>query len=134
MDKKTLAALLSGRKIGDEITDEQVKIARDNGLVVLFGASDDLVELEGAIRDEVGAYGDNNLVLFYKGDLYSTQCEADECPHEMAIQDKCKTIKAIFGGDISWTYETEIPHETFDIYEGDEIYCRGLVFSVEDIK
>ena len=34
----------------------------------------------------------------------------------------------------TWTYETEIPCERFDIWEDGEIYCVGLVFSIEDLK
>ena len=33
-----------------------------------------------------------------------------------------------------WTYETEIPCERFDIWEDGEVYCVGLVFSIEDLK
>lgn len=34
----------------------------------------------------------------------------------------------------TWTYETEIPCERFDIWEDGEVYCVGLVFSIEDLK
>ena len=33
----------------------------------------------------------------------------------------------------AWAYQTDIPHSTFDIVDGDEKYCRALVFSVDDI-
>jgi hypothetical protein len=42
--------------------DEVFEYAKDNGLVIVFGASDDLVELRGAIHDEVGAC---DGVVFY---------------------------------------------------------------------
>ena len=32
-----------------------------------------------------------------------------------------------------WSYETDIPHETFNIYEDGEVWCVGIVFSVEDL-
>lgn len=34
----------------------------------------------------------------------------------------------------AWTYKTDIPCEQFDIWEDGEIYCVGLVFSIEDLK
>lgn len=34
----------------------------------------------------------------------------------------------------TWTYKTDIPCEQFDIWEDGEIYCVGLVFSIEDLK
>lgn len=34
----------------------------------------------------------------------------------------------------SWTYDTDIPHECFDVYEDGEKYCRGIVFSISDVR
>lgn len=31
-------------------------------------------------------------------------------------------------------FTVEIPHETFDIFEDGEPFCRGIVFSVNDLK
>ena len=38
------------------------------------------------------------------------------------------------GDLITWCYKTDIPHETFMIYDDGEPYCRGIVFSIEDLK
>ena len=45
-------------------------------------------------------------------------------------------IKALWckEDDITWTYKTDIPHETFMIYEDDEAYCRGIVFLINDLN
>jgi hypothetical protein len=46
-------------------------------------------------------------------------------------------IKAVWDPediDASWKIETEIPHETFDIMEDGELFCRGVVFHVDDVK
>ncbi len=56
MNAKQLAAQLNGREYGSEITKEEEAAAKKAGLVVVYGASDDLVELRGAIEEEVGAY------------------------------------------------------------------------------
>ena len=46
-----------------------------------------------------------------------------------------KQIDAIWCKDnIPWQYETDIPHETFDVLEDGEIYCKGIVFRIEDLK
>ena len=55
MTKEQLAELLNGNEYRDEMTKEQEQAAKQNNLLVLFGASDDLLEMRGAIRDEVGA-------------------------------------------------------------------------------
>ena len=56
MTKEELAALINGRKYRHELTDKEEKAAKDARLVVVFGASDDLMEFRGAINDECGAY------------------------------------------------------------------------------
>lgn len=35
------------------------------------------------------------------------------------------------GGCPCWTFETDIPHETFTIVEDGEIWCVGIVFSMK---
>ena len=49
MTSKELAELLNGREYGEETTPEIIKLAKDNGLVIVYGYSDDNTELEGAI-------------------------------------------------------------------------------------
>jgi len=135
MNKKYLAQLLNGRQIGKEISKQEASDACDAGLVVIYGASDDLIEIEGAISDEVCSFDGQTWALFHKGELYQSSCESEDCPHELAIQEKCHTVKAIFGGDdFTWTYETKIPHETFEIFEDGDKFCRGIVFSIDDIQ
>jgi hypothetical protein len=52
-----------------------------------------------------------------------------------------KTVQAVWcprdeNGKIwaSWKIQTDIPHETFDIMEDGELFCRGVVFHVDDVK
>ena len=44
------------------------------------------------------------------------------------------SIRDESGSLIAWTYRTDIPHETFMIYEDGEPYCRGIVFNIDDVK
>ena len=53
------------------MTNEQEQAAKQNNLLVLFGASDDLLEMRGAIRDEVGAYDGGEYALALDGELYA---------------------------------------------------------------
>ena len=34
---------------------------------------------------------------------------------------------------ISWSFETDIPHEIFMIYDDGNPYCEGIVFSIDDL-
>jgi hypothetical protein len=49
-----VAAHLTGRQYLNEVTYEEEAWLKTWGLVVVFGASDDLCQLRGAILDEVG--------------------------------------------------------------------------------
>ena len=54
--KEQLAAMLNGREYGQELTNDEGKLAKQSGLVVIFGASDDLMQIVGAECAEVGCY------------------------------------------------------------------------------
>lgn len=135
MDIKEFAKSISGKEYGyPQFTKEEIKMAKENGFVVVYGASDDLMEFEGAIQDEGGCFN-GGRVYFNKTEV--CQDEADRS----GFDNYSNLINAVWDRDedengnmIAWTYETEIPHETFMIYEGGEPYCRGIVFSIDDVK
>jgi hypothetical protein len=136
MTKEQLAEMLNGRQYGDEINMDEARQARADGLVVVYGASDDLMEFEGAITDEFGCY-DGGTAYLVGGKLlgeHDEDCECKFCGFAEELE-KAKSIKAIWDTKpFSWTYETDIPHATFDIWEDDQEYCRGIVFRLEDAK
>lgn len=135
MTSKEMAALLDGNQYGQEITKEQEMTAADSNLVVVFGYSDDDVELRGEINDEVGAYNGATFHVNRKGVLHTHDCGCGECEYFAFAKKAAAEIKAIWhdAGDACWTFETKIPHETFRIYEDGELFCIGIVFSVEDL-
>lgn len=131
MNAKELAKMLDGRQYMDEVTERDRQLAKENGLVIVYGYSDDNAEFDGAIYDEVGCFNGRTINLDrrgkiidfddfpggYVGNLY--QIEAVWCDKEIGA---------------SWSYRTDIPHETFNVYEDDELFCVGIVFSLEDLK
>lgn len=134
MTIKEFADQLNGRKYGNEITGDEMGIACDAGFVVIFGASDDLCELRGAIDDEVGSYGDMEIVLTADGTLFPESEDCKDCKYWNSAKKSAKTINALWGKDgYSWIYETDIPHETFDILENGKKYCRGIVFELSSL-
>lgn len=133
MNAKELAAALNGREYGKEMTKVEEAQAKAAGLVVVFGYSDDNMEFNGAISDEVGCY-DGGTAYLTSADLLQNDCDNDECPHFEKLKKAAVTIEAIWNRDgYSWLYETAIPHETFEIMEGDDKYCRGIVFALADV-
>ena len=135
MTSKELAALLDGNQYDNEITKEQEAIAADNGLVVAFGYSDDNVVLCGAIDDEVGAFVGTTFHVTRDGVLWAPDCNCDECKYFEIAKRAASEIRAIWhnSGEATWTFETTIPHETFRIYEDGELFCIGIVFSLNDL-
>lgn len=131
MTVKEFAELLDGTQYGfNMFTDEQIEMAKREGFVIVYGASDDLVEFEGALCDEVGGVFGGGIITF---DLNGTSDDGET--HK-------NTIKAFWYGQCNdetrdytaeWEYETDIPHEAFMIYELGVAYCAGIVFDIKDI-
>jgi hypothetical protein len=133
LTKESLSAMLTGREYTEEITKPEAAQAKAVGLVVIFGASDDLMEFRGAINDELSAYDGTTAYLGGTG-LLVNDCEDDECPHFAKLKAKAKTIEAVWAeGEYSWTFKTDIPHATFEIVEDGDKYCRGIVIALADL-
>jgi hypothetical protein len=138
MEAKKAAEILDNTEYPVRVSDDLIKAAKDQGLVIVYGDSDDLMEFEGAIYDEVGCYGGGSAFVDSEGLLPDR--ESIDGDHELerffARKPNAKEIKAIWGGedDYSWTYQTEIPHETFEVVEDGGKYCRGIVFALSDVE
>ena len=139
MTAMDLTEILTGREIGKEITSVEAQRAAESGLVVIYGYSDDNVELRGAIDEEVGAWNGTRIYVNKDGILQEPDCSSVEecvCPYFEAARRAARTIDALWHneGGPCWTFETNIPHETFNIYEDGELFCVGIVFSMEDLE
>jgi hypothetical protein len=139
MDIQQFAAMLNGKEIYKEITREEERQAKELGIVVVFGHSDDNIEFRGAINDEVGCHKGRTIYLNKDG-LFE-ECEyagnfRDGCKYVNMAKAQCKTIEAVWDGGegYSWTYRTGIPHATFDILEDGEKFCRGIVFNIKELQ
>lgn len=138
MTKESLAAALHGQPYergSDMLRRFNTRDSKAAGLVVVYGASDDLMEFEGAIEDEADVYDDGTVYVDAEGLLDRDACDSDdEIAAYVERKKSARSIRAVWGaGDVSWTYETDIPHATFDVLEDGEVYCRGIVFSLADL-
>lgn len=133
MNVKEWAERLNWREYREEMTAEEEKQAAADGVVIVFGASDDLIEFRGVIRDELGAWD---------GGVYKMTAAKDVVrvtDHSADMHRALPSVRAVWspqkiGLDVwaSWEITTDIPHETFDILEDGELYCRGVVFAWVD--
>ena len=131
MNIQEFANLLNGRQYGKEITKEEEEKAKQLGYVIVFGYSDDIVEFRGAINDEVGCYNGGMILVDSNGVFEQCECE---CSHSKIAKKNAKLIKVIFGQEYTWQFLAIIPHESFYIYEDNEIYCNGIIFDIKDLK
>lgn len=130
---KEFAQMLDGKEYGyPQFTPEQIQIAKANGFIIVCGASDDLMEFEGTIRDEGGCFEGGEVFFNKTGVVFLEDDEQlDNCSQITALWCKEKDEN---GNPATWAYQTDIPHETFKIWEDGELYCIGIVFSIADVR
>ena len=136
LSKELLAGLLTGREYGKEMAKEEEMQAKTAGLIVIFGASDDLMEFRGFANDERGAPTialiDAKGLLPFREDI---EHDDEALKDYFARAPKVRAVDALWAKEegYSWTFRTSIPHATFEIVEGGEPYCRGIVIDVADL-
>lgn len=143
--KETLADRLHGAKIGEEDYDNQIITdAKENGLLIVFGESDDLCEFRGAFEDECSPDDKGRMPFLRSGKAFdpdavaaALETLADELgltvpmPETLDITAHwCKP--APDGRTPSWHYQTSLPHATFDVMEAGELYCIGMVIDLKE--
>lgn len=141
MTPQELAARLDGREIGREITPEEEKLAAENGLVVVFGASDDLAEIRGAVLDEVDCYEGGIFHIDPRGvrDDWTDGEERDKDEARKFFQREGMPAVCVNAtwcdpdkpGKPSWSYKVHAGRAGFGefrVYEDGELYCVGIVF------
>lgn len=137
---KQLAKLLNGRERGDtEMTEQEERQAKKDGLVVVTGYSDDNMEFRGAINDEFGCFDGGTALLDKKGLLPNRENidDDDELEEYFSRKKKAQKITSVWcpkKPECSWIYKTKIPHEKFKILEDGELYCVGIVFDINNLK
>jgi len=146
MDTRELAEQLTGAQypLHHHVLKELFDQAKAAGLVIVFGASDDLMEFRGAIYDEVDAYEGGTAFVDSEGLLPDRENieDDDELQSYFLRKPNARKIVACWDDDefaigaadggFTWTYRTNIPHATFAVMDGDEPYCRGIVFALAD--
>ncbi len=130
MTAKEWAEKLSGREYGKELTQQEEMQMKQDGIVAVFGAGIDICNFCGAISDLF--YFDDDIRVNIKGRVIYNPSDQLDSSEFKQIQPICHDE-----GNPYWTYETDIPHETFDIYDSDadnELFCKGIVFELPDYE
>ena len=138
MNIQEAASALDGCQYREENKAISFAELKGAGLVAVYGASDDLIQFGGAINDEAGCYDGGVIYITAKGPLEGPDCDCDAARklHQIEKAQAAK-IKAIWSPpalDCSWAYETKIPHASFRVMEGIDLYCIGFVFHISSLQ
>lgn len=139
-DKLTAAALaaqLQGREHRWTPEAEEEDLWAKAGLCVIQGLSDDIVGLRGFVSIDTGAYGGITFLVSRHG-LAEDWEDVEEWGAKEYIDRKRASveIEALWCADEvgpAWTFKTQLPVAEFDVMEDGEVFCRGIVISIEDL-
>ena len=135
--KERVAAFLDGRNYVEfEAKLKTVqKDAEESGLVIVYGASDDLMELRGALDNEYGCYDGGTFYLTKAGIMEQKDDICSQCDlYKNSLKQAHKLVAKWCKGEWCWSYEIDVPHSTFHLYEGKDKYCKGIVFELEALR
>ena len=140
MTPQEFANLITNREYPFHITAEEQELARNNHLVVLWGQSDDLLELRGLACDEAGAYDGTKARFDIEGflpvDASGIINDSPKTIHEcIDIVNRWKQsfeVKAEWcpkGTNLSWriTVDEKLEAAKFVVLEDDQPMCEGVV-------
>ena len=116
--KEELAARLNGRQYRDEVTEKDIADAKESGLVIIYGASDDLTEFRGTLNEEESAWDGAKHYIKPDGKI---RCKSKDDRIEINAEWCPKDL------DCSWRITASVPFAPFDIIENGELYCRGCI-------
>ena len=158
-----VAKLLDGNEYGNELRNELdiniEELCKKNKWIIVFGYSDDNVEIRGAIDDELGAWDGTILKLVNKGDFYLDDCDDygdEDATYKKAnstmfvdiSKDELKTIKesnynntcvieALWcpeDSDASWQFNCKgAEYARFNIMEDEELYGECIVIDLSNL-
>jgi len=153
-----LAKLLDGNEYRDELDNEYKidvdAICRKNKWVIVFGASDDLIEFRGFIDDEDGAWDGALMKLVKPGDFYMededaetykkskeykfvpiSESELKDIQHN-GYQNTC-VVEMLWCPDdsnASWQVNSKgAPFVRFNIMEDEELYCEAAIIDMSKL-
>jgi len=143
---RRIAKALDGAEYPLSVPQEIIESAKQNSVVIVFGASDDLIEFRGSVDDEGSVYEGSTVLIDKDGVLPINQDgtlqddepnTVEECRKIVERFDHSTKIEAVWcpddGSGASWAYNLpdEIQCERFNVMEDGDLYCVGVVFQMD---
>lgn len=141
MNYQEWAQKITGREYSMPTRHEEDEQAKADDVIIVYGASDDLLEFYGAISDEVGAWEGTTIKLTKDVTLFNKDENKETAKYNSMQISTMPKVQAIWcprdkEGKIwaSWEIRTELPHADFDIMEDGELFCRGVVIPANAVR
>jgi len=151
MTKEQLAEALDGVQYGeeDDLINSLEAESPEQDLVVVFGHSDDCVEIRGALNDEYGCsiygpafslyYNFEEKMVSFTESLYGIVEDQHSILHGLfkIFGRKMLSVNSFVDPDEEYLFKFEpdnIPFSPFKVMDDGDLYCIGCVFSLEDVK
>ena len=145
MTPQQFSELITNREYPFRMSDAEIDLAKENSLCVLWGQSDDLLEVDGFCCDEVGAYDGTTCRLDKKGFLEINEdgtFQNDEpetiqqCRQWVERYDASIKVEAVWCPDTQLSWEIRASHSfdgaEFLVREDGEPMCKGLIIKFPD--
>lgn len=148
-----MAEIMNGRAYRDDISPEQREVAKAENLVIITGSSDDIISLDGAIYDEVGAWEEAIFNLDSEGNILEDWDNFDNDIENAGIERSTKSVlKSLYKAHVkehgitvkgnfdkegySWYIDLVEPKEGldfayFELFEDGEKHTRGVVLKLK---
>lgn len=98
------------------------------GLVVVYAASDDLVEIEGAMTQEIGAFNGVKLTASKTQGFFETAADESDIEFRWCDDNSGDSV-------CPWSVICNLPHRKFDILDDEGYVCSvGVVLHIDDIR
>lgn len=98
------------------------------GLVVVYAASDDLVEIEGAMTQEIGAFNGVKLTASKTQGFFETTADESDIEFRWCDDNSGDSV-------CPWSVICNLPHRKFDILNDEGYVCSvGVVLHIDDIR
>lgn len=138
-----LAKSLHPWNFEDSFTKHVCRTAKENNLIIVSAIGNDTITFTGALTDEFYLVKGGNIFMaketvpaIYEDGRILHKEYVEYVPYKkQGVNNDRKKIE-IFWEEyklFTWKFLTLIPHHTFEIKKNNKNFCKGIVFSLNDI-
>lgn len=134
MNKDDFAKMINGREQDELLSADDCLTASENNLVVVFCHSDDLLELEGSMIDELSCWRGGTFFYDRNADSWidiEDSFEGVDLEDRPVIYVVCNDSSKYEG---FWHIDSNLEHARFETLKDGEPFCSGLVFNYTDLN